>query len=220
MSELVLKTRHGLCNCLRFVFSYNQLALQEGKELLVLWETTDACNGFFLDYFIPVNGITFVNKIEDLNGKTINYNSCYSHTDFIPDYSLLKLKPELDAKVTDIITNLENDYIAVHIRRTDSIRLAKKNGLYTSDNEFIKFIENSNAKYVYIATDNLVTFKKFKQLFPDKVKLNYWSSNSSNLRHTGLEEAIIDLFVCSRASNFKGSGYSTFSQLIRELRND
>lgn len=169
---------------------------------------------------MPVNGITFVNKIEELNGKVINYHSCYSHLDFISDFSLLKLKPELEAKVNDIITNLENNYIAVHIRRTDCIKLAKKKGLYTSDNEFIKFIENSNAKYVYIATDNLKTYKKFKQLFPNKVKLNYWPINFSNLRHTGLEEAIIDLFVCSKASDFKGSGYSSFSKLIRELRND
>ena len=45
-------------------------------------------------------------------------------------------------KLQHRISILNGNYIAVHIRRTDHVRLAQQNGKYTTDDEFYKFIEN------------------------------------------------------------------------------
>ena len=37
--------------------------------------------------------------------------------------------------------SINNNYISVHIRRTDHISLAKKNNKYTTDQDFITFLD-------------------------------------------------------------------------------
>lgn len=41
----------GLCNYLRVIFSYYVYATNMNEQLLVIWNETEYCNGFFLDYF-------------------------------------------------------------------------------------------------------------------------------------------------------------------------
>ena len=58
MSDIyVIKPSGGLCNYLRVIFSYYQYAQKINKKLVVIWTVTRFCNGFFLDYFEPVENI-------------------------------------------------------------------------------------------------------------------------------------------------------------------
>lgn len=238
MNLLIIKPIGGLSNKLRVIFSYLMYARSISKKLMIIWIISNECNGYFLDYFQDVNDIIFLknNKMNDklkaiypkfkIDNYKIDYIGCEMHplykSSHINIYEELILLPKYINKVKHIINKLDNNYIAVHIRRTDHIDLANKYSSVTLDEEFNEFIIlNNNNMNLYIATDNEVTQKLFYNKYKNRIKIiNHIKNNKYNLRQTSLEDAIIDIFVCSKANYFKGSNYSSFSGLIYNLRNN
>jgi hypothetical protein len=211
----------GLCNYLRVVFSYYKYAMSINTELNVIWLITPFCPGNFLDYFESVPNINFINNV-DKNLK-IDYKGGKWHPDFNPYeqyiYDKLVLKPFMKEIISDKINKLNKDYISVHIRRTDHINLAKRNNAYNEDIDFINFINKFDKnKNIYIATDNEETYNKFKKMYPNRIKFNYHKTYKNTLRKTSLRDAIIDIYICVYSDEFKGSGYSSFSGTINQLR--
>jgi hypothetical protein len=213
---IVVEVTGGFCNKLRVTFSYYLLAKSQNKKLVVIWNIDEFCTGFFLDYFEPIEDITFKKTNED--NLEIDYCGCSIIKEYEPDYKELKLLPNMILKIQNIMNLLDNNYIAVHIRRTDHISLAKEDNSYTSDEDFFNFIDKEKEnKNLYIATDNKDTYDLFSNKYKDTVKIPY-HKQLNELRETTLEDSIIDIYMCVNSSNFKGSGYSSFSELISFLR--
>jgi hypothetical protein len=206
----------GLCNYLRVVFSYYEYAKSINTQLHVIWRKTDMCNGHFLDYFEPLPNVHMIDSTDKNTG--IQYTGCNIHPGFQPNYSNLKLLPHMKELIKNRITILEKNYISVHIRRTDHIELAKKVQVYTDDNDFINFIDNFNNKNIYIATDNEGTYTIFKDKYPCLVKFDYHKTVHNSFRHTSLDDAIIDIYMCVFSDDFMGSGWSSFTDIILNLR--
>jgi len=214
---IIIKPTGGLCNYLRVIFSYYEYARKNNSELNVIWIKSNACPGYFLDYFEPIPHVSF-NKQIDKDVK-IDYNGCSIMKNFQPKYDKLKLKSYIEKIVFDKLDILNKNYISVHIRRTDHIRLAKYNNRYTDDEEFINFLDKSdNNKNIYIATDNEITYNKFKKKYQNRIKIDYHKTNNNSLRKTSLQDAIIDIYICVYSDDFMGSGWSSFSGLIKSLR--
>jgi hypothetical protein len=222
---IIIRPVGGLCNYLRVIFSYYEYTKSINCKLVVIWYKTEECNGYFLDYFEPVEGVEF---LEDRNMSmrtyimsfiyNVHYTGWAVHPDYSPNYTKLKLLPYIFNIVKSKIDSLQNNYIAVHIRRTDHIQAAKDNNSYTTDSDFINFINNfRNNKNLYIATDNKKTYDMFSKNYNNMVKFNYHNVKSG-LRETTMEDAIIDMFMCKYANEFMGSGYSSFSDTIYALR--
>ena len=212
----VIQPTGGLCNYLRVVFSYYIKACELNEELVVIWNITSQCNGFFLDYFKPIKNITF--KKENNDKLKINYCGCYANKNYKINYSMLELLPELKNIILSKMKILNNNYNAIHVRRTDHTNLAKKKNKYTSNEMFFEFIDkNKDNKCIYIATDNQKTYNEFKDIYKDIIKINY-HNELNGLRKTSLKDAIIDLYMCIYANNFMGSDYSSFSSLINSIR--
>jgi hypothetical protein len=208
---IVIKPEGGLCNYLRVIFSYFNIAKQLNKKLVVIWIKTEACPGYFLDYFEPIHNIAFI--YNNNHNFKINYIGFSVHNDFPPSYNELKLRPNIMSIINNKI-NILGNYIAVHIRRTDHIQSAIINNCYSNDEQFINYINiNIKDNNLYIATDNINTYNLFKNKYNDKLKFNYHNS-SNRLRQTSLQDAIIDLYMCVYAKDFMGSGWSSFSDLI------
>ena len=209
----------GLCNYLRVVFSYNEYAKSINEELTVIWKITEACNGYFLDYFEEIPNITFLKNKPD--NVEIHYRgNCVCKKNGIKDanYSELILLPHMKEKINKNIKVLGNNYIAVHIRRTDHIRCFKDKYPLTEDSSFMDFIDNTKDCNLYIATDNAYTFDIFKSKYSSRVKIVSNTYDEKKLRQTTLEDAIIDLFTCIFAKDFKGSYWSSFSTQINKIR--
>jgi len=219
-SVIIIYPTNGLCNKLRVTFSYYQYAKSQNKKLIVIWPITIECAGFFLDYFEPIKNIQF-EKTNKYALSNIKYLGNSWHPEYDPSkvfiYSELKPLPSIMNVINNYIKLLESNYIAVHIRRTDHINLATKNNLYTTDEEFIKFIEDNN-RNLYIATDNKDTYDNFYYKYKNRIKILLYEQDNNKLRKTSLEESIIDLYMCVYSNNFKGSGYSSFSDLIIQLK--
>ena len=207
---------NGLCNCLRVIFSYNEYAKSINSKLNVIWKITNDCPGTFLDYFEPIPNVNFISENE--NSDKIYYKGFYSHKNFEAKYDDLKLKPYLKKIIFDKIDILNKNYISLHIRRTDHSWLAKRNNIYTNDETFFNFINKYENKNIYLATDNVDTYNQFKKKYPNQIKFDYHKVNKNNKRHTSLEDAIIDLFMCIYSDDFLGSGWSSFSGIIMRIR--
>jgi hypothetical protein len=194
-------------------------AKQQKKELIVIWTKTAACPGMFLDFFQPIDGISFETKMY----SKIDYCGYNELPEFPADYTDLKLTSSMQSMINEKINILQHNYIAVHIRRTDCIYLAKSHNNYTSDEQFIEFIDREcKNTFLYIATDNKETYNHFTNKYNKLVKFKYHDNvnNGSifSLRKTSLQDAIIDLYMCNYSSKFMGSGLSSFSDLINKIR--
>jgi hypothetical protein len=206
----------GLCNYLRVIFSYYAYAKSINSELTVIWLVTHECNGKFSDYFESIPNTNIVYEVPPK--VQLDYKGAYPHNDNY-NYDDLKLLPHMKSIIKLRVEALENNYIAVHIRRTDHVELAKRENCYTDDDTFITFLDKFKSnKNIYIATDNESTYETFQQKYPALVKFKYHNTVSDSLRHTSLQDAIIDLFMCALSSDFRGSGWSSFSFIIRQLR--
>lgn len=206
----------GLCNYLRVVFSYYEYANSINSELNVIWKKTDACPGYFLDYFEPIPNVNFSRSCE--KDVKIHYKGYSSRNDNV-NYDKLKLKPYLEKIVFDKLNILNNNYISVHIRRTDHINGVKKMNCYTDDEKFMDFLDKpENNKNIYIATDNEITYNQFKSKYQERIKFDYHKVNNNNIRKTSLEDAIIDIYMCVYSVDFMGTVFSSFSDLIINLR--
>ena len=217
---ITIQPKYGLCNYLRVIFSYYEYAISINSELNVLWKKTNHCPGYFLDYFEPIPQVYFHELKKNLK---IDYTGYQWHPDFSPYkiniYDKLKLKPELEKIISDKLDILNKNYISVHIRRTDHVEHAKKNNCYTNDEAFINFIDKQDSnKNIYISTDNETTYNKFKQKYHNRIKFNYHKTNDDAYRKTSLQDAIIDIYMCVHSVDFMGSGWSSFSDLIKHLR--
>lgn len=219
---LVIMPEGGLCNMLRVVFSWYAKARKEGRELIVCWALSDACPGFFLDYFEPVSGIRFIKGYNPV--AKYDYRGCgvleeFNHPSI---YIPLIPKPHIQARIKSNITELstnETGFVAIHARRTDHIRDAVAAGKFTSDTVFFDYIDKQlPAVNIYLATDNLGTQELFKAKYGDRIKAMKWITPQRNLRQTPLEDAVVDIYTCVGANAFLGSGWSSFSDLINDLR--
>ena len=214
---ITIQPTGGLCNYLRTIFSYYEYTRKNNLELNVIWIKNSSCPGYFLDYFEPIPHVSFKENVD--KDVKIDYKGGVPMKNFKPKYDKLKLKSHLEKIVFDKLDILNKNYISVHIRRTDHTALAKKNNSYTNDEEFIDFLDKSdNNKNIYIATDNEITYNKFKEKYQNRIKFDYHKTNKSTQRKTSLQDAIIDIYMCVYSDDFKGSGWSSFSGLIQNLR--
>ena len=215
--KLVIHSWAGLCNRLRVLFSYHYL--NKKKKIIMIWENNRACPGFFLDCFQPIENVEFSNKI--LDNIDIKTNSECSKTKKHFIYDNLKLRNELKQKINKNLS-IMNKFIAIQIRRTDTISSPWKKKKYLSDEEYIEFLNKYPNHNIYIATDNFETQNKFYSLFKDRMKIIKLMEKPKKYipgkRQTSIEDVIIDIYMCVNAEFFLGSSYSSVTTLIKELK--
>jgi len=223
--NIVIKPRAGLCNRLRFMFSFIKRLQDNSKfedtNLTVLWEPDNECPYFYLDIMCPIPNVKFIKNPKNVD--SIDFSSCgtvggYKNINYISNIKFSQ-KIEILKKIKKIINILENKYIAIHVRRTDHVDLAKSKNRFTEDKEFIQFINSNKSYNIFLATDCLKTQQKFKKLYPKRTKyIKFINENINGKRKTSFETAIIDMFTCAFAVKFKGSDYSSYSEFINLIR--
>jgi hypothetical protein len=212
----------GLNNRIQVILSYLYLAKSQGKKLNVIWITDEQCPEKFDDLFYPIEDVNI--SYEPIEESLYDYknwdkeNNKYIEANY---YSLLKPVVNIQNKIDDIKKLLAYDsknYIACHIRRTDALTHELYKFYIKDDEEYINFINNipDNLK-IYIATDCKLTQQKFIDLYGDRM-IYKKIKDSTNLRQTSLEDAVIDMYVCSGSKYFMRS-YGSFSNTIEYIRN-
>jgi len=220
----------------------------EGKDIEFHWVNCVQCWEKYSELFHPIGGVDFIykkhlknrrksrpansvvtmNLIKGRNEETCNKNRVLPLS--LKEYQkyLLDIVPleQIGLEVLKIRSQLNGDYNACHIRRTDIGTVQKKYSIQPpSDESFFEFIESSD-KRVFLATDNLNTQKLFKGRFGDKVLTYSKISGRGNgdgskrwpHRMTNIESAVVDLFVCIYAKSFIGTNLSSFTDFIEDYR--
>ena len=167
-----LNINSGLCNRLRTIFyHHNRLEHDECLVVVWTWDESNAMPGEFYDYFEKIDDIKFVSNVDSPffyrgNGCDLNWH--------LNDYRLLQPLPHITKIIQDESKKLNNDYIAVHVRRTDIKAVYDKyNEKYSSNyDDFDKFIKVHTNKNLYIATDNDKTYHYFNEKYKNNRKMN------------------------------------------------
>lgn len=210
-------TESGLCDRLRVIFSYQNPLRQSGQELVVCWQTNEACPGQFLDLFEPIPGITFTT---DATGANYVGSRGVVANDPRMRYLLHDLRPlpYLQDRIAEVQSRLPDRYAAVHVRRTDKLATDTAREL-TRDEEFFAFLDG-HAGPVFLACDNAATQHQFQQRYGDRLVTAAPIVPTTALRQTDLAHAVVDLFVCAHAYHYLGTNLSGYSILVEIMQQE
>jgi hypothetical protein len=224
-----IRCDNGLCDRLRFIFSYYS-KLKINEKIIVCWKINKKCNGHFLDLFEPINNLEFTE--EDSGVDIYGWKPAYfDKKENI--YKDLILLPDIEERVRELKIKM-GKYVSVQIRRTDKAAnpgLAQKFTNLTSDDCFINFLKNNKQYNIFLATDCFYVQNKFKDIFKEKI---YWNEkikepwnfsiqdcqtkieqpSDSFFRPTSLKSAAVDLFTCINSYKFMGTNLSGMSKFI------
>ena len=206
----------GLANRLRVVMSYRQTF----GPLEIVWRPDgEIAHGRFLDVFEPIDGVTFLDE-GNCGTKTLDpYPHATGGWRFL--YRDLKLRPEHAERVKAI--REWSPYAAMHVRRTDHVRMAQSLGGYTDDAAFFLWMAKRETP-VFLATDNASTQAEFLKTATD-LRVSMLSAGpiehdscEGGHRNTDLARCAIDLYACVHSKEFKGSGESSFTNLVIAMK--
>ncbi len=208
----------GLCNRASAILGYRSMH----GPIDVLWASDEyVSHARFSDVFDPLEGVTFYDEGE------------YTVQDYAPpaDVSPGWERAYTDLRPVEAIANaiavhreaLGDNYVAIHVRRTDMVPLAEWLDLsLTTDEQFREFVDRHAPLPVYLATDNGETQRRF--VGDPRVRINVpldgveIHEGGDHHRNGSLADAVIDMFVCAGATHFLGAGFGTFSHTIELLR--
>lgn len=228
----------GLVNHLQGITMFYQY--RGKKRFQILWEKNPAdCPADFAELFMPLPaGCTVVSKHVSkphflyitppgeakrtqlprrkvLALQDPFHQDWYDETEFF--LTLFHPLPHIQAKIDAVKAELGHSYIAVHLRRTDLLK-AHQSGASWVGSDFDDMKAVGWAKPydlpIYVASDNEVSLNTMKEHLGDRVFSHSTYSNPDTLRHTSVEDAVVDLWVCFDALHFRGTNSSSFSVLI------
>lgn len=235
--DYAILPKGGICNRIRIILRHiyhfrkqNQLSKDSvNTRVYVLWKSTDHCRQSFDELFdencldeynctiVPyedsVHGTVCIDPmVEKVCGQALKYTDLYR---------ALTPKASLRNAIQETLPG-NTPFIAIHVRRTDHTELAQSKGRFTTDEEFHTFIAKCPPQcLIYVATDNCETQKQYVEKYGKRI---FWYEeiplSVARRHHSDETGAIVDLYVCSSASYFKGSGYSSFTDTIEILRNN
>lgn len=224
-SPLVIVAVEGLCNRLRAVLSYRQVAHAQGRPLHVVWRRDEFCNGDFLDHFLPLPGVKFLKQPprdrspSSLSVAVDTHASIKNTPAEAHGYAALHPTDAVRAAIAAQLEACGPRFVAMHVRRTD-LHTALPASEHTRDGEFEAFADaRPTGCNIYVATDNAPSQRHFCERYGGAARVQKPIEPSGSLRQTALREAVVDLFTCAAAPDgFKGSHGSSFSDAIRCLR--
>ena len=199
----------GLANRLRAILSYRA----HYGPLTVVWEPDEYVSyGRWADVFEPIDGVTF----EDRGAWHIE---AYAPHPSAKD-GWLKAYGELVPK----IGNLDPSPLAIHIRRTDHVPMLKELGRLPQRLDEWRDWTSARSGSVWIACDNGETQRAMMQYLGDRARLYELLPGKEEQglvdhhRNGSLKHAVVDLYMCAAADEFRGTRDSSFSDTIDVLR--
>jgi len=246
---MVVKVINGLCNRLQVIYSFLYYAKRLNKKLIVVWKKDEACPDMYYKFFKKNKNIIFINKDHDFNYTYIGYKNIpkicknieninkneiisnkllqlckhqkYKKKIFKSKYRILKLNRYMQNIINKNILQLNINYLAIHVRRTDILHYyntISKDVNIVQYSEYENFLDKYPDYNIYIATDNLDTQLYFYNKYKDRIKVIQFIKRSDKMRQTSLKDSIIDLYMCINATHFMGSPRSTFTTFINKNR--
>jgi hypothetical protein len=208
---MIVHAHGGLANRLRVIFSYRDAH----GPITVAWVPDGQVHHErFSDVFEPIRGVEFIDRPP--SGAVSTCDPCPAITSGLWQRGYLELKPIVETPCFD------EPYAAMHMRRTDAIVYQLESRAYEPDATFITWALDNDLP-IFLATDNAETQFQMRDylIVAGKRVLTHGlisENNEADHRNTSLLRAWHDVETCVRAERFRGSGVSSFTNLIHTLR--
>lgn len=204
----------GLANRLRAIVSWKATV----GPITVAWKP-DGQVAFerFTDAFKPLDGVTFIDNAAEATVSTYEPH---------PNAPKGWERGYLDLEPISVMPVGAVEYAAIHMRRTDAIAYQVECGLHESDGVFLDWCLSQPCRAVFVAADNGTT----QRLMVDALERSGRRAlthgpikerpdqDEPEVRNTGLVRAVWDIQACVGAKFFRGSGASSYTNLIHTLR--
>ena len=204
----------GLCNRLRVICSYLSVARATGKSLTVWWNSTVDCPARFRELFCEPPNDLVIREDEPRPFGVVKTCDVYAKGDE-PEWAVVAMEvlqplPAIQARIDTILARLGPEFSAVHIRRTDH------NARYDEDAAYVGFASTANHP-CFCAADNPRSVVTLKRALGDRLVYG-GAFKMTGIRMTELADAVVDLWVASHATRFRGTYWSSFSDWIDMMR--
>ncbi|MDO5340866.1 MAG: hypothetical protein Q4F69_00200 [Bacteroidia bacterium] len=122
-------------------------------------------------------------------------------------------KPEmLLQKQIDEFSHLFSDKTyGIHIRRTDNTWAIENSPLELFVKKIDEIISDDSASKFYLATDDAETINVLKGRFGDRILVR--EKDFSRATESGIQDAVVDIWLLSKTRKIYGSFYSSFSEM-------
>lgn len=132
------------------------------------------------------------------------------------DYSWLKPVGSIQSEISRELVNLGDEYIGIHIRRTDNSWAIEKSPISLFIKRISEEISVNPCVKFFLATDDEATRQVLLARFPGVI---YSRRNVAERSATGgVADAVIDLMLLARAGKVIGSFGSSFSVVASQIR--
>lgn len=221
--DITIETRAGLGNRLRVLYSMVALCHRPWVNSLTFkWNANKEANGEYNECFQPPQ-LPWVHIDRNIDAK---YMTNFHVINDIPSWvvHVFPFSDEVRRRANAIIDVIgTTDFLALHIRQTDRLKTNSTMKykapylLMPRDDDFLSSPEGST-KPIFLATDNVETQRKFKKKYGQRCIINDSLTETNELRKGHLIDACVDMLVCSYAKEFKGTFRSSFSEMVRVIR--
>lgn len=193
-------------------------AVQAGQKLhlpvFAYWVVNHHCKDHFLRFFEAIPQVTFVGEpvaesLRNHHGRVAEA-AVLEHSVRWPPleecFPMLRLKPEYIAKVNAFVVRHKiEDAIGFHIRKGDNVtRKGVEKGIVFQYQLFDE-VAAQNSKDIFLATDNKQVRDEFVAKYPGRIHVQEAQFNTTELRQTPLEAAILDLYILAHCAEFHGT---------------
>jgi hypothetical protein len=241
-----IKCPYGFGNQLRLLLAANHLVKENILDIAIQdWVVNNHNIVNFDTFFNPLPNV-LIKKIQDKDVILSNssYASLLKMSGLNKHYSIkesLQLSFS-DLSLKDTYLDIINNYIykfnirnaiGVHIRtgcKTALLNQSSHRAKPISQDLLINILKNTD-DFIYLATDNAETQDKFLNIFKDRIlffeKLTYGNEKFEGKyteekvkRFTSDLSVIADFYILQKCKLFLGSNESTFSLIIKYLRDN
>jgi hypothetical protein len=213
---VILRAMGGLCNRLRTIVSR-----LDQPDLVVWWEPdVHIAHARWDECFEPLAGVTFVYDRPDHIDLETGDNA------LVPWWPrrLFEVRPlpSILQRIDELVAQMGR-FDAMMMRRTDGVFVAEHEGNFTPDRAFEGFAR-STVGPLFLATDNGETQRKVRGWVGERLVVESELGGTEkhergdHTRHQKLPGSVVNLYVCTQAEHYLGSGGSSFSNTILMMR--
>ncbi|MGL4519136.1 MAG: glycosyl transferase [Phocaeicola sp.] len=123
--------------------------------------------------------------------------------------------PEIQTKIDDKISRIQEAVIGVQIRRTDNKLAIDNSPLELFYKRIDLEVEGDNGLKIFLATDSEEVKGEMKKRYGTRIITASKQADRDSI--DGIQEAVIDLFSLARTKKIYGSFHSSFSEIAAEI---
>jgi hypothetical protein len=113
---------------------------------------------------------------------------------------------------------LKDEFIGIHIRRGDHVKVIKTNRLELFEIRISQILQKETQERFYLASDSEDVLVSLKSRYPNSIFYLQGAKNRND--SNGINHAFIELYILSKAKYIIGSKGSTFSVLASKFGNN